>query len=1003
MFCYGDECFFRNNPRWINKIRIFLPYDTLQDLPTKSHSTCSDGSLLSMDSYEDEDSLWPQSRHSSKLSLHEKQPTSDSSFEFESGSTTVPLNHSAAHHRVSVKPKRTHGPPRRKRGQQLSIALPATPEVNEDSSIRSLSPEISRKETLTELYSMNTTRTVLDAQIKCSSLPPGLTAAGAEPSKLNRSKSNAGSKSNEFFSTLLEEKEEKLSLFDRIFPRRSGRKKKKEVKLEAKTAGVFLEKRNDTEIVSTETTDSGSTTVIRSETSAKTYRAEASKPIPAPRSGAATRQRVLPADLPETGDEAQWAAPPVSPPCQVELENRVRQRQISLSTSPTSVPILVESPPLSPRSPKSPRIPRIPETQILPTVISSSSEHTQFVKSSSITTRHIDNKPRSEEFKSRIKMPGLSSLQQRALTLNEDPGSNFKSLTDFAETKSSKPLTKSRSFKETKHSFNSDMKANDINTSTATFLSAERAEESRNAMNKAASLDSIKHLEEEPIHFSELKFELKKSKPDVRVKNDEKPNIFDSLVTISGPSHASIVNITSNKEDFSSSTKSIETAIVDGSHTISIKENQVSVTKIQVEQKSTQLTQSTITVPEFVGKQLHKVEIRPTSNIILSIKSPKLEEPTRPKTLFNFDAESEISGKPPAPRKFSKENLEIVEKDVESPPVKNDGKSSVVSITQESPVKERRVYSRPVSLESDKSSQDDSDKLEDKTVVLRRSKKLEEDPPSSITDNLEIVEKEVTPQSNEFKNKRKSSVVSINQESPVKEKNSCLDSLDSDKSSQDSLDKLEGKPVVLRRKSLASKKRDDEPELMKVFARRSLKLKDSDVEALQDSLSENKTRDSDKENQMDSPIDERKKIFTKTNETSTETDQRKKSVSRKEDSPDVVENVPQKNGGEGSPVLLRRTFNANIFIGQRAFSVNTPKSQPELIVKKQGSFTERRRTDQWMTNMKNEDEGMKDRVESDIIDGISPKGDFITEPKNFSQRKAEWEQRAQLAQKKTSH
>lgn len=92
-------------------------------------------------------------------------------------------------------------------------------------------------ETLTELYSMSTSTSIrtltTETQLKCSSLPPGLTAPGCDPesSKLNRSKSNAGSKSQDHFGPLQEDdKEEKLSLLDRIFPRRSGRKKKSKVR-----------------------------------------------------------------------------------------------------------------------------------------------------------------------------------------------------------------------------------------------------------------------------------------------------------------------------------------------------------------------------------------------------------------------------------------------------------------------------------------------------------------------------------------------------------------------------------------------------------------------------------------------------------------------------------------------------------------------------------------------------------------------------------------------------
>nr|CAD7197730.1 unnamed protein product [Timema douglasi] len=85
--------------------------------------------------------------------------------------------------------------------------------------------------------------------------------------------------------------------------------------------------------------------------------------------------------------------------------------------------------------------------------------------------------------------------------------------------------------------------------------------------------------------------------------------------------------------------------------------------------------------------------------------------------------------------------------------------------------------------------------------------------------------------------------------------------------------------VVLRKKSLpreAGQSRDEEPELLKVFARRSLKLKDSDSESLgqqimaktRESQSSDeqltKSRDSDKENEgVDSPREERKKQIIK--------------------------------------------------------------------------------------------------------------------------------------------
>ncbi|XP_050546640.1 uncharacterized protein LOC126908523 [Daktulosphaira vitifoliae] len=108
-----------------------------------SHSTCSDGSLLSMGSSEmDEDSFGGHiSRNSSKVSLHDKR-LSQIHLDSSDGdsSTSVPLSHSAAKHRMAIRPKRKHGNPRTKKPLTVVTALPATPEVEEHSG-RSASPE----------------------------------------------------------------------------------------------------------------------------------------------------------------------------------------------------------------------------------------------------------------------------------------------------------------------------------------------------------------------------------------------------------------------------------------------------------------------------------------------------------------------------------------------------------------------------------------------------------------------------------------------------------------------------------------------------------------------------------------------------------------------------------------------------------------------------------------------------------------------------------------------
>ncbi|KAJ9580018.1 hypothetical protein L9F63_004311, partial [Diploptera punctata] len=167
--------------------------------PTKSHSTCSDGSLLSMGSSEmDEDSLCQNSGHSSKLSLHDKMTYHENDLELDIGVSAAPLSHSAAKHKMAVRPKRTHGEAMVVRLLAGASPLPSTPELNEDTSGRSASPDIKPSKediiasedlcTTNDIFvdevtiawpsddGMKTTTNILPAetQLKSASLPPGL-------------------------------------------------------------------------------------------------------------------------------------------------------------------------------------------------------------------------------------------------------------------------------------------------------------------------------------------------------------------------------------------------------------------------------------------------------------------------------------------------------------------------------------------------------------------------------------------------------------------------------------------------------------------------------------------------------------------------------------------------------------------------------------------------------------------------------------------------------------
>nr|XP_049697602.1 uncharacterized protein LOC110373944 isoform X2 [Helicoverpa armigera] len=179
-----------------------------------SQSSCSDGSLLSVGSSEmDEDS---SSGHH-----HSHDHSRSDHFDFyntsEPPSGVAPLSHSAAKHKMAVRPRRTHGAPRRKKNNPIATsALPITPELNEEM-IRSTTPEVSHKhsEVVTESFSSSTTtkhhkivkeqhqhvnrelqrvlETPSDTKLKSSSLPPGLALGqlvGQSPAKLSIAESN---------------------------------------------------------------------------------------------------------------------------------------------------------------------------------------------------------------------------------------------------------------------------------------------------------------------------------------------------------------------------------------------------------------------------------------------------------------------------------------------------------------------------------------------------------------------------------------------------------------------------------------------------------------------------------------------------------------------------------------------------------------------------------------------------------------------------------------------
>ncbi|CAB3225534.1 unnamed protein product [Arctia plantaginis] len=179
-----------------------------------SQSSCSDGSLLSVGSSEMDEDSSSGHHHSHE---HSRSDQFDLYSTSEPPSGVAPLSHSAAKHKMAVRPRRTHGAPRRKKNNPIAAsALPITPELNEEMT-RSTTPDVSHKasEVVTESFSSSTTtkhhvivkeqqqhlnkelqrviETPSDIKLKSSSLPPGLALGhlvGQSPAKLTIAESN---------------------------------------------------------------------------------------------------------------------------------------------------------------------------------------------------------------------------------------------------------------------------------------------------------------------------------------------------------------------------------------------------------------------------------------------------------------------------------------------------------------------------------------------------------------------------------------------------------------------------------------------------------------------------------------------------------------------------------------------------------------------------------------------------------------------------------------------
>lgn len=598
-------------------------------------------------------------------------------------------------------------------------------------------------ESVSELKSMP--HRLSEIQIKCSSLPPGLAAPGADETKLIRSRSNAGSKSHEILGEEEEEdRKEKAdkSFLGRFFPRRSGRKKK------TKDEKVNIRQSTTTDYYSS---SSSRLAPVSSTYSRQTINIDSNlaiRPNALVRSGPASRQRVQPIDIPASPDlvlrrererEESLIMPKPSPeksfagtsPLHAELESHFRTKLTSMSKSPPISPKLSRIVPATP--PKSPR----------------SRMGTGMEESS----------------RSKMKLPALSTLQQRVLLLKDEPdlSSNHKSLEMLETLPPKQPITKSHSFKSAKstpeHTFitskyrkeqvnankvktaeeassainitksisldsvttipehtqepkraqnhlakNTDVlheskmypitlrsigdnKTRETSTSTSTSSSSTKTTTTNTASDETVKMTSKKETETSEQHRS-VKQEtveyqrtitmdassdsdliskfLANAKPHSNSNSVEVSN--ESSVTISGPSHTAIVSVgdVNSKQTF---TENVQTEVIKDDNfnkEIRIKEQQISVTKIQLKRETSSQVSMGKKNPDFLNVQLNKVETKPLSNVVLSTTPKIIDEQKKATKIASQDATKHQEALPEATKTIPQETAKTVKTTQES-------------------------------------------------------------------------------------------------------------------------------------------------------------------------------------------------------------------------------------------------------------------------------------------------------------------------------------------------
>lgn len=491
-------------------------------------------------------------------------------------------------------------------------------------------------------------------------------------------------------------------------------------------------------------------------------------------------------------------------------------------------------------------------------------------------------------------------------------------------------------------------------------------------------------------------------------------NVMEQSSELSNENHVSITVL--NTSESSITIKTSEQAYTNKSSDPSPQPSVEKSGKapIQTDKKVTEKfsASSDPSVPEFMKIQLNKVDQKPATNVVLSTsvsldnkisktKSEKASDTSNETKLKNIEIERSISYEPSKSeklfndlrksesydknvsmdmkevskpqRKFSSEDVEILEKsDIN---VQNTSNLAAKKGGMQVFNKSNDTFNSENSVQTNKMNTENKPVIPT-TLSIRKTTPVSSLPPVSPTANKAFLRKKSETTDPDLLKRQSMSVTSNDSKSDSNslEKNNNLSVTPNvrrissqellveqanrtDRSSSSSDDTNLESAVILRKKSMSiikNSKKDDEPELMKVFARRSLKLKDSESEALsQDILnianSENKneesddlkrnsknfnvmtrSRDSDKENEADSPKDERKRPALNSNVDS------ENNSANKLNNKNFVEF--RKHSSETAELMQAQRMPKKIIDTNPVTSTNTSNFQPSRSIGAFGSY-----------------------------------------------------------------